>query len=46
MFEKILIVEDFDTVHKSLSTFLKTMGKPKVDIAPYCDEASARSRAL
>ena len=39
MFEKILIVEDFDTVHKSLSTFLKTIGKPKVDIAPYCDEA-------
>ena len=39
MFEKILIVEDFDSTYKSLSTFLKTMGKPKVDIAPYCDEA-------
>ena len=39
MFKKILIVEDFDTVHKSLSTFLKSIGEPIVDVAPYCDEA-------
>lgn len=39
MFKKILIVEDFDTVHKSLRTFLKSIGEPFVDVAPYCDEA-------
>jgi len=39
MFQKILIVEDFDSTYKSLSTFLQTIGQPKIDVATYCDEA-------
>ena len=39
MFEKVLVVEDFDFIHSGIGAVLDEIGIKKVDSISYCDEA-------
>ena len=44
MFNKVLVVEDFDVINKGIVSSLKEIGTKEIEYITYCDEAYLKIR--